>query len=185
MPHSSSISPLISPKDIPFEKKDIVIIDTRSGPDAYKRYNANHLEGALHADLDRDLSLKPIDPAYGGRHPLPELKDFVVLLGKLGITPSSRVVVYDDKGGANAAARFWWMLRAIGHSRVQVVDGGLSAIIGEGLPLSSAEHKPASTSPYPTNGWKLPTVTLDDVKSAVKDPEALVIDVREAYRYRG
>jgi 3-mercaptopyruvate sulfurtransferase SseA len=32
---------------------------------------------------------------------------------------------YDDKNGANAAARFWWMLRAIGHEKVQVLNGGL------------------------------------------------------------
>lgn len=185
MSNSPSSSPLISPKNIPFKAKDTVIIDTRSGPDAYKRYSANHLEGAYHADLDRDLSQKPMDPAYGGRHPLPELKDFVLLLSKLSITPSSHVVVYDDKGGANAAARFWWMLRAIGHTNVQVVDGGLEAIIRDGLPMSSTKQEPASTSPYPGNGWKLPMANLDDVKAAVKDPEALVIDVREAYRYRG
>jgi len=185
MSNSPSISPLINAKDILLKKKDVVIIDTRSGPDAYTRYNANHLEGAFHADLDRDLSQKSTDPAYGGRHPLPEVKDFAILLGTLGITPSSHVIVYDDKGGANAAARFWWMLRAIGHSRVQVVDGGLEAIISEGLPISSAKQEPVGTSPYPVNEWKLPMATLVDVKSAVKDPEALVIDVREAYRYRG
>ena len=185
MLNSSSLSPLISAKDIPLKKKDIIIIDTRSGPDAYNRYKESHLEGAFHVDLDRDLSQKPIDPAYGGRHPLPALEDFVLLLGKLGITASSHVIVYDDKGGANAAARFWWTLRAVGHTRVQVVDGGLEAIISDRLPMSSAEHKPVSTAPYPVNKWKLPVVNLDAVKSAVKDPDALVIDVREAYRYRG
>jgi thiosulfate/3-mercaptopyruvate sulfurtransferase len=185
MSNSSSLSPLISAKDIPLKKKDIIIIDTRSGPDAYNRYKESHVEGAFHVDLDRDLSQKPMDPAYGGRHPLPALEDFILLLGKLGITASSRVIVYDDKGGANAAARFWWMLRAIGHTRVQVVDGGLGAIIKEGLPMSSVEHEPVSTSPYPANEWKLPIVNLDDVKLAVKNPDALVIDVREAYRYRG
>jgi thiosulfate/3-mercaptopyruvate sulfurtransferase len=48
-------------------------------------------------------------------------------LTKLGITNSSHVVIYDDKNGANAAARFWWMLRAIGHEKVQVLNGGLQA----------------------------------------------------------
>lgn len=180
----NSASPLISPRDIPFEK-GMVIIDARSGPDAYERYCANHLEGALHADLDRDLSQKPTDPAYGGRHPLPAVKDFTEFLGKLGITPSTHIVVYDDKSGANAAARFWWMLRALGHTSIQMVDGGLDAIIHEQLPMTSSTDEPRCTSPYPADSWQLPTVTIDDVAEAVMDPHTLVIDVREAYRYRG
>lgn len=181
---SNSESPLIKPKDIPLGK-DVVVIDARSGPDAYERYTTGHLDGALHADLDRDLSKKPTDPVYGGRHPLPDLKDFAAWLGKAGITPLTHVVVYDDKGGANAAARFWWMLRALGHTNVQVVDGGLDAIIREGLPMTSANNQPKSTLPYPVTSWKLPIADIEEVKSAVKDPDALVIDVREAYRYRG
>jgi thiosulfate/3-mercaptopyruvate sulfurtransferase len=143
------------------------------------------VQGALHVDLDRDLSQKPADPSYGGRHPLPDITVFAALLGKLGITPSTHVVVYDDKNGANAAARFWWMLRAVGHTDVQVVDGGLDAIIREGLPMTSFLHEPVSKSPYPVDSWKLPMISLDDVESAAGDPDCLVIDVRESYRYRG
>lgn len=178
-----SDSPLISTKDITLGKD--IIIDARSGPDAFERYCAAHLRGALHADLDRDLSQKPADPAYGGRHPLPPVKAFAAFVGRLGITPSTSVIVYDDKSGANAAARFWWMLRALGHEKVKVVDGGLDAIIREGLPMTGTIHEPVSTSSYPADAWKLPTVTLEDIEVAARDPDALVIDVREAYRYRG
>jgi thiosulfate/3-mercaptopyruvate sulfurtransferase len=182
MPTSSS--PLIKPHEIPLGK-GIVIIDTRSGPDAFERYLANHLKGALHADLDKDLSKKSADAAKGGRHPLPPIKDFGTLLGKLGITPSTPVIIYDDKAGANAAARFWWMLRAVGHKAVQVVDGGLDAIIRNGLPMSSATESANMTTAYPVTEWKLPTVTIKEVEEATMDGKALIIDVREAYRYRG
>lgn len=179
-----SSSPLIKPGEISFEKGNI-IVDTRSGPDAFERYRANHLEGALHADLDKDLSKKTDDAAVGGRHPLPEIREFAVFLGKLGIMPSTHVIIYDDKAGANAAARFWWMLRAVGHKNVHVVDGGLDAIIRAGLPMSSQIIQPVATTPYPVSEWKFPTVSLDKVKNAANDANALVIDVREAYRYRG
>jgi thiosulfate/3-mercaptopyruvate sulfurtransferase len=185
MPNASILSPLISAGDIPFKKRELVIVDARSGPDADQRYIANHLKGAFHADLDRDLSRQATDPAYGGRHPLPEVKDFAILLGNLGITASSHVIVYDDKGGANAAARFWWMLRAVGHPFVQLVDGGLDAIIRHRLPMSNEKHEPPSGPTYPANVWQLPLVTLEDVKAAVNNPDALVIDVREKYRYVG
>ncbi|WP_276372784.1 sulfurtransferase [Chryseolinea sp. H1M3-3] len=178
------IAPLINTQDIP-SKNDTIIIDARSGPDAYSRYLQSHLEGAFHVDLERDLSEKPKDPAYGGRHPLPPIKSFVALLGNLGITPSTRVIAYDDKSGANAAARFWWMLRALGHERVQVVNGGLDALVRAGLPMTEKKPEAKRASPYPANAWNLPTVTIDDVGAAAADPDSLVIDVREAYRYRG
>lgn len=182
MAHSES--PLIAPTDIALGTSTI-IVDARSGPDAYDRYMKGHLPGALHADLDRDLSQKPKDPAFGGRHPLPEVKTFAEFLGKLGISPTSSVVVYDDKNGANAAARLWWMLRALGHTNVKVVDGGLDAIIRERLPLETTVNPVVNMGPYPANSWLLPTVSMEDVEAAASDPDALVIDVREAYRYRG
>jgi len=181
---ANSESPLITPGEI-LLGANTIIVDARSGPDAFDRYMKGHLVGALHADLDRDLSQKPIDPAFGGRHPLPDIKLFSEFLGKLGITPTSDVVVYDDKNGANAAARFWWMLRAFGHQRVKVVDGGLDALVNEGLPMSSATELVVSANSYPVKAWLLPTATMEDVEAAAADPDALVIDVREAYRYRG
>jgi len=181
---STSMKPLIRAKDIQAAEQ-IIFIDARSGSDALQRYSSGHLKGALHVDLDLHLSQKPTDPAYGGRHPLPDVEVFARFLGKLGITPRSSVIVYDDKGGANAAARFWWMLRAFGHTDVRVVDGGLDALIKAELPMFSGIEKPIDTSAYPVTTWQLPTVTIEEVAAAVKDPGRLVIDVREAYRYRG
>lgn len=164
----------------------VVIIDARGGSDAYARYQAAHLEGAAFLDLERDLSEKGVDAAKGGRHPLPSPQRFGALLGEVGITPSKRVLVYDDKAGANAAARCWWMLRAAGHERVQVIDGGLQAIQQAGLPIRKGPAPPAShAAPYPVTGWKLPLVTMETVDEARVSPDAVVIDVREGYRYRG
>jgi len=180
---TASDSPLIFPKDIQLDKS--IIIDARSGPGAFDRYMKSHLQGAIYADLDKDLSNKPIDPAFGGRHPLPDIKDFAALLGKLGVTPSSHVAIYDDKSGANAAARLWWMLRAAGHQKVQVIDGGLDAIIRDGLPMATGKEDPKPTDAYPIDKWQLPTVILNEVIDSAESQDSLVIDVRESYRYRG
>lgn len=180
----SNRSPLIEPSELK-QKTSIVIVDARSGADAYARFLNGHLENALFVDLDRDLSQKPEDPTLGGRHPLPKIKTFAALIGKLGISPSTDVVVYDDKAGANAAARFWWMMRAIGHETIQVINGGLDALTKAGAKIVIAESKPISTNPYPVSEWKLPTVDIDAVKNATRDSNTLIIDVREGYRYRG
>lgn len=164
---------------------ELVIVDAQSGKDAFERYAAQHIKGALHVDLDKDLAQKPVNAANGGRHPLPALQQFAKLLGTLGITPASYVVVYDDKSGSNAAARFWWMLRAVGHTTIQVLDGGLKAAIEAGVPITNEITETVTVADYPVNDWQLPTVDLDEVTNATHDAGFLIIDVREAYRYLG
>jgi thiosulfate/3-mercaptopyruvate sulfurtransferase len=165
--------------------QNLILIDARAGTDAKERYQANHLEGALFADLETELSQKSSDPAQGGRHPLPPVEKFARFLGQLGIGPESHVVVYDDKSGALAAARLWWMLRAIGHEKVQVLDGGFQAAVAAGFPNSSKMETPLQGPPYPADSWKLPTVQIDEVEKVSQDPRFQVIDVREEERYQG
>jgi thiosulfate/3-mercaptopyruvate sulfurtransferase len=174
--------PVIAPEALPSE---VVLVDARSGADARARFEAGHLRGARHVDLDHDLAAHPDDPAIGGRHPLPAPASFAAVLGRLGITPASDVVVYDDKGGANAASRFWWMLRAAGHTSVRVLDGGLAAALAAGVPTETGPAGDAGAPPYPFTAWGAPTVTADEVGPAAHDPARLVVDVRDPTRYRG
>jgi thiosulfate/3-mercaptopyruvate sulfurtransferase len=165
---------------------DTIFVDARGGPDAYERFASGHLEDAFFVDLETELSDKSLDVSLGGRHPLPLPGEFGRLLGSFGIMPSTTVVVYDDKRGANAAARFWWMLKAVGHENAVLVDGGLDAIIAAGLPVTTDEITLLSESPvYPVLEWELPIASSEDVASAAGASDWLVIDVREGYRYRG
>ncbi|MCE7060504.1 sulfurtransferase [Dyadobacter sp. CY343] len=164
---------------------ELVLIDARGGPDAFQRYQAGHLENALFLDLETQLSDKTDNAANGGRHPLPEPQDFGQLLGSAGISPESTVVVYDDKNGANAASRFWWMLKAIGHEKVYVVSGGLDAIIKAGISITSEIPAKPQLKQYPANGWHWPLADISHVSEISTDPELMVIDVREHYRYAG
>jgi thiosulfate/3-mercaptopyruvate sulfurtransferase len=181
-------SPLISVADLlklmQVEEK-LVLIDARTGAAAKESYTTGHLANAQFVELEKDLSQRTSDAANGGRHPLPTVKDFAALLGRLGIGTSTHVVVYDDKNGANAAARFWWMMKAIGHEKIQVLDGGLNAVVEIGLPLTNEIAVVESIADYPADEWKLNLANADTVASAVTDPLYKVIDVREGVRYRG
>jgi len=163
----------------------LVLIDVRTGPDIAARYEARHLQGALFADMETNLAHKNADAANGGRHPLPDINSFAQFLGKLGIGPESVVVAYDDKNGSNAAARFWWMLKAVGHENVAVLDGGFDAAIAAGYPTHAGPETPATRSPYPVSSWQLPLATIEEVEKVAQDSDFMVIDVRDAPRYRG
>ena len=179
--------PIISPADLLalYRQKNFTLIDARSGPKAKENYEKEHLKGALWVDLEQDLSEKAGNAAQGGRHPLPPVAKFARLLGQLGITPESHLVVYDDKSGANAAARFWWMLRAVGHEKIQVVDGGYQAAIDAGFPVNAGSETSTPTTAYPADTWQLPLAEIEEVALAAQAPHAMVIDVREPGRYAG
>ena len=171
---------LLGPRDL---EAPFVLLDARPGPANFGR---EHLPGARHADLDRCLStaLAPgADPARGGRHPLPSPEAWARQLGAWGITPGTTVVAYDEAGGGNAAARLWWMLRAFGHERSAVLDGGMQAALAQGLPAPGAA--PAPAPPYPEDRWLLPMADLAMVDRLRQDPDWKVLDVRATPRYRG
>ena len=163
-----------------------IIVDARGGPDAFERFRSGHIENALFVNLETDLSQKAENTAHGGRHPLPNPATFGELLGKLGITADATVVVYDDKKGANAAARFWWMLKAAGHAKVYVVSGGIEALQQAGFATSKGTMTtPVGAPSYQFSNWQLPMSDADQVAAATENPDYMVIDVRENYRYVG
>ena len=166
-------------------KPGVIIIDTRTGDGVKTRYAAEHLEGALFVDLDSELAdIKP-DAADGGRHPLPEPAQFAAVLGQLGISPESHVLIYDDKNASSAAARFWWMLRSIGHRKVQVIDGGMNAAIAAGFKTSNIVPSPAAVDTLGDASWELPLAGLAEVETASVEGTPTIIDVRSKERYDG
>lgn len=180
----SKFSPIIKPEHLASlnPNDDVVIIDASAGSKA--RYEEQHLAGSLFVDVNNDLA-NIGDFAKGGRHPLPTLNQFAQLLQKLGINKNTHVIVYDDKNGGNAAARLWWMLRSIGHEKVQVIDGGFQAAIKAGFPTTNQTEFPKSAGEYTISSWSLPLSDIHEVEEVAKHKEYMVIDVRDANRYAG
>jgi thiosulfate/3-mercaptopyruvate sulfurtransferase len=182
-----NLSPIIEVDELMqiSENQNLRIFDVRTGSNAKENYIKKHLEYSVFVDLNSDLA-EIDDPKNGGRHPLPKFEDFIKILGELGIDKNSHVVIYDDKNGANAAARFWWMLRAVGHKNVQVLNGGLPVAQNQNYPLSSVEeYYPETKYISDYQDWQLPQVWIDDVKKASEDSDSMIVDVRESQRFDG
>jgi thiosulfate/3-mercaptopyruvate sulfurtransferase len=151
-----------------------------------QQYQAAHIPGAYYFDLNRDLS-SPVQQ-YGGRHPLPAVEALAAKLANARIHSANSqeptlVVAYDDSRLA-FAARFWWLLRYLGHDRVAVLDGGWSGWQSAGYPVSD-EIPPAQA------GWFVPqvrsewVVDRETVKAHQELPDVVLVDSREGERYRG
>jgi len=162
---------------------EVVLLDARANG-----YNDGHLRGAQRADLETQLSAardEGANPARGGRHPLPPLDRWTRQLGEWGIDPETHVVIYDDQFGANAAARAWWMLRAVGHERASVLDGGIAAAIAAGFETTTDVPISAARPSYPAADWQRPTVDRLRVDALRNDANWRVLDVRSGERFRG
>ena len=182
------ISPIIETEDLLkiYKNSDILIFDVSNNKDAKINYEKEHLEGSYFVDINSQLADIQEDLSKGGRHPLPDITEFGNTLSKLGISKDSHIIVYDDKSGANAAARFWWMLKSVGHEKVQVLNGGLQAAKKYNFPMSSKTEVPEKTSePYITDKWYLPRIEMNDIESKLGSADFLIVDVREKLRYHG
>lgn len=170
----------------------IRVIDCRSKLQApgwgRQQYLAGHIPGAIHADLEQDLS-GPITPGVTGRHPLPEPAALAATFARFGIDPETLVIAYDDAGGVYAS-RLWWLLRWLGHDKCVLLDGGLPAwlaaqftletddvtverraFIGElqaGLTVSTAELIADMTDATNTAASEQRQHTLIDVRGAAR-----------------
>jgi thiosulfate/3-mercaptopyruvate sulfurtransferase len=150
--------------------------DPRAGAAAYAK---GHIPGALFADVDRDLAAPPGDR---GRHPLPSPEAFAETMRRLGIGDDTRVVAYDDQGGATAA-RLWFLLRYFGHETGSVLDGGLDAWTAAGHALETGTATPTPADFHPRVRPEL-LVERADMMDAVQSG-GLLLDARAPERYRG
>lgn len=176
---TSTIGPLIGAAALAERLDEVVVCDVRwylDGRSGRAAYDAGHIPGAVFVDLDVDLSDPPRSP--GGRHPLPTPERFAESMARLGIGDASRVVAYDDAGGA-IAARLWWMLDSVGIDAA-VLDGGIRAW-PEPLSTVPARRGSAIFTPRP---WP-PDRFVDADAVAARGPTTVALDARPPERYRG
>jgi thiosulfate/3-mercaptopyruvate sulfurtransferase len=182
------ISPIIEASELLkiYKNTNVKIFDVSNSKNAKANYEAEHLEGAIFVDLNTQLADIKTDLSNGGRHPLPEINDFAKTLTNLGINKSDHIIIYDDKNGSNASARFWWMLRSAGHEKVQVLNGGINQAKKYHFPLSSkTEIIKSASEPYQIDKWNFPIIDINEVEKLSQNPDYLVVDVRDKERYDG
>jgi thiosulfate/3-mercaptopyruvate sulfurtransferase len=133
-------------------------------------FAAGHVPGAV------PLSPVAIRDAQAPPTFLPTPAAFEAMMAKLGISNTTRVVVYDERGGIYAA-RLWWILNYFGHANVALMNGGWIKW--------SAEHRAASmeTPTVPAGQFTAKPqpkwiATASDVVAAIGKPGVKIVDAR-------
>lgn len=142
-----------------------------------KEFEAGHIPGAVFFDIDAIA-----DHTTNLPHMLPTPGAFSKAVGALGIGDGETVVVYDG-AGLFSSPRAWWTLKAMGHSSVKVLDGGLPKWKREGHAIETGPAQPkakfftAILEPALVRGF-------DAMMGIVKDKSAQVVDARSPARFK-
>ena len=143
------------------------------------RWAEGHIPGAGFADLQEDLS----DRASRLRFMMPPAAQFAEAMGRYGVGPGVRVVLY-DRAVNMWAARVWWMLRAFGFDDAAVLDGGWKKWTRENRPVATDDGaRPARAF----TARPRPALVADKagVLSALGDERACVLNALTEEQHKG
>ena len=162
------------------EKRDpgIRIIDVRER----LQYINGHIPGAVQV-WRPDIEDKN-HPIPGMMAPQPQIEE---LLGTLGISEKSTLIIYSD---LYDHARLWWILAYYGFpfKQMKLLDGGIDAWKAKGYSIEvtpTKVEKARFNLQGKTKGREPLLCTLPEVKSALKKPDKVVLDVRTKKEYVG
>lgn len=147
--------------------------------DARAETNDSLIAGATHFPAVSELT----DPDYPVDHYLigPDL--FQYKIRNLGVNNDSKVVIFDD-GNHLAAARLFYALDYYGFSNARLLNGGMSAWIETGLPISDqyVVHEQGS---FQFDVQEALMCDFDYIMEASNDPNKIIFDARSADEYSG
>jgi thiosulfate/3-mercaptopyruvate sulfurtransferase len=173
---------IIQPEELKvlIEKKDpgIRIIDVREN----LQYLNGHIPGAVQVwrpDIEDKMHVLPGMIAVQ--------KQVEDLMGNVGMSRKSMIVIYSD-GPDNG--RLWWVLAYHGFpmKQMKLLDGGIDGWKAKGYPTEMVPAKVGKASfkfQKETRGVRTTLCTLSDVKSALKRPDQVVLDVRSKEEFLG
>lgn len=140
-------------------------------------FEKGHVPGAVY------LGPTEIRDATNAPTFLPSQAAFEVMMGRLGISNTTRVVVYDDRGGIYAA-RMWWILNYFGHTNVALMNGGWTKWVAEKRPVATAASAATAVAfkAQPQPRW---LAVASDVVAASANPAMSIIDARTAAEIGG
>ncbi len=154
------------------------IVDARLGQ-SDAAFATGHIPGAVRvsplADL-RDTTKTNVSLA-------PTQGQFEDLMGRLGISNTNTVVVYDVEGGL-WCARLWWLLRYYGHDDAKILDGGLGKWRLEDRPLENNVTQPARSA-FRAQARPELRATIDQVRNAVGKTNVVILDALPVEQFSG
>jgi thiosulfate/3-mercaptopyruvate sulfurtransferase len=147
--------------------------------DGKAEFAAARVPGAVHFDIDAIADL-----TSGLPHTLPSPELFAASVGKMGISDTDIIVIYDGLG-MFSGPRVWWMFRIFGAQTVFVLDGAFDQWKAEGRPVETGIISVAKQANFNPTLNQNATVSFSDMMRIVDTGNVQIADARGAGRFEG
>lgn len=168
------------------QEAELVVLDASVAPvvPGYSSLNNKECFQAIPGARRFDYDTKICQPNSTLPHMMPSAEIFQQEVQKLGINKESVIVIYDDVG-LYASPRAWWMLHAMGHDQVAVLDGGLRAWVEAGHSTVSTLQEDTPWGNFVSAFNQRAFCDFSVVLSALDDSSCLILDARSSGRFHG
>lgn len=168
------------------DSPDLIVLDSSVPPVVPGFESLNTVESFLAIPGARrfDYDTKICKPDSSLPHMMPGAELFQEEVRKLGINKDSVIVIYDDVG-IYASPRAWWMLRAMGHEQVAVLDGGLRAWIAAGHETVDSLQTDVVEGDFEADFSTESFCDFSVVLDAIEDSSCVILDARSSGRFYG
>ena len=152
----------------------VVIAEVDEDPNLY---DEGHIPGAIKLHWRDDLQ----DPV---ERDLVDKPTFERLMGGLGISNDSTVVLYVDKNNWFAAYAYWY-LKIYGHQDVRILDGGRTKWTDEGRDVTTDVPSPSQAEYKAAERDESIRARRDAVQQGIGEQTKSLVDVRSPQEYSG
>jgi thiosulfate/3-mercaptopyruvate sulfurtransferase len=154
--------------------ESVVIAEVDEDPSLY---DEGHIPGAIKLHWQDDLQ-DPIE------RDLIERPAFERLMGELGISNDSTLVLYGDKNNWFAAYAYWY-LKIYGHGDVRILDGGRTKWLDESREVTKDVPQRGQTQYTAAERDESIRTYRDAVKEGIGEQTKALVDVRSPQEYAG
>lgn len=161
-------------RDLKAGKTSYVLLDIRKE----EAFNEGHIHSAQQVWRDDfNVTKNGLSSFVGSKLQLEKL------LSRLGVLASDTLVLYDDRGGVNAA-RFWFVLSQHGWQKIKILDGGFLRWKKLEYDLELSSEKRASTNfQFASLNGNVNNIYLDELIAKKKD--FILLDSRTVDEFTG
>lgn len=141
-------------------------------------FDGKHIPGSVYIGINSLMGV------LGNGSMPPDKVKFEALMGRLGISDDTQVVVHGVGGGNPFITNAFWLLKYNGHDKVSYLNGGLAKWNAEGRKTT---REPAKITSATYKATPDPSIfaKADDVLKNIKNPKTAIVDTRSLDEFKG
>jgi thiosulfate/3-mercaptopyruvate sulfurtransferase len=155
---------------------DLAIVYVGGPASKKENFEAKHVPGAVFLDFGTLMG------AFGDGSTPPDKAKFEAIAGSLGIGNDKHVIVHSGDTLFSSAA--YWLFDYFGQKKLSLMNGTIAKWMNEGRPTEGGPAKITPATYKATPNASL-LASADDVLKNLKNPKAVIVDVRSAGEYNG